>query len=160
MIHGVQDKLNIYIKKVVDDSLAGADGRIRINDLVKEEPHFFDRLTAGEKELKGIASVDYDRWVEAPDDEAAPAAESVDYESASLVSPPGPASISRSSRRMRCGNSAAPKRAAMCFSRLRLTSVRSCAEKTSGTRSFVVERLQNESEIESASSLRSQWNQP
>ena len=51
-------------------------------DLVKEEPHFFDRLTAGEKELKGVASVDYDRWVEAPDDEAAPAAESVDYESA------------------------------------------------------------------------------
>ena len=50
-------------------------------DLVKEEPHFFDRLTAGEKELKGVASVDYDRWVE-PDDEAAPAAESVDYESA------------------------------------------------------------------------------
>ena len=48
-------------------------------DLVKEEPHFFDRLTAGEKELKGVASVDYDRWVEAPDDEAAPAAESVDY---------------------------------------------------------------------------------
>ena len=40
-------------------------------DLVKEEPHFFDRLTAGEKELKGVASVDYDRWVEAPDDEAA-----------------------------------------------------------------------------------------
>ena len=31
---------------------------------------------------KGVASVDYDRWVEAPDDEAAPAAESVDYESA------------------------------------------------------------------------------
>ena len=50
-------------------------------DLVKEEPHFFDRLTAGEKELKGVASVDYDRWEEAPDD-AAPAAESVDYESA------------------------------------------------------------------------------
>ena len=36
MIHGVQDKLNIYIKKVVDDSLAGADGRIRINDHIVE----------------------------------------------------------------------------------------------------------------------------
>lgn len=36
MIHGVQDKLNIYIKKVVDDSLAGTDGRIRINDHIVE----------------------------------------------------------------------------------------------------------------------------
>jgi hypothetical protein len=36
MIHGVQDKLNIYIKKVVDDSLAGADGRIKIDDLIVE----------------------------------------------------------------------------------------------------------------------------
>ena len=49
-----------------------ADRRVEC-DLVKEEPHFFDRLTAGEKELKGVASVDYDRWEEAPD-EAAPAA--------------------------------------------------------------------------------------
>ena len=36
MIHGVQDKLNIYIKKVVDDSLTGADGRIKINDHIVE----------------------------------------------------------------------------------------------------------------------------
>lgn len=32
MIHGVQDKLNIYVKRVVEDSVAGADGRIQIND--------------------------------------------------------------------------------------------------------------------------------
>ena len=36
MIHGVQDKLNIYIKKVVDESLAGMDGRIRVNDHIVE----------------------------------------------------------------------------------------------------------------------------
>merc|ERR1712227_733665 len=36
MIHGVQDKLNIYVKKVVDDSLAGKDGRIMINDHIIE----------------------------------------------------------------------------------------------------------------------------
>jgi len=36
MIHGVQDKLNIYVKKVVDDSLAGKDGGIRINDHIVE----------------------------------------------------------------------------------------------------------------------------
>lgn len=32
MIHGVQDKLNIYVKKVVEDSVAGLDGRIQVND--------------------------------------------------------------------------------------------------------------------------------
>jgi len=32
MIHGVQDKLNIYVKKVVENSVAGMDGRIKIND--------------------------------------------------------------------------------------------------------------------------------
>merc|ERR1711983_612202 len=36
MIHGVQDKLNIYVKKVVDDSLAGKDGRIKVNDHIIE----------------------------------------------------------------------------------------------------------------------------
>merc|ERR1711997_1255960 len=36
MIHGVQDKLNIYVKKVVDDSLAGSDGRIQVNDHIIE----------------------------------------------------------------------------------------------------------------------------
>ena len=36
MIHGVQDKLNIYVKKVVDESLAGKDGRIMINDHIIE----------------------------------------------------------------------------------------------------------------------------
>jgi len=36
MIHGVQDKLNIYVKKVVDDSLAGKDGRIQVNDHIIE----------------------------------------------------------------------------------------------------------------------------
>jgi len=36
MIRGVEDMLNIYIKKVVDDSLAGADGRIKINDHIVE----------------------------------------------------------------------------------------------------------------------------
>jgi len=32
MIHGVQDKLNIYVKKVVENSVAGMDGRIKVND--------------------------------------------------------------------------------------------------------------------------------
>jgi len=32
MIHGVQDKLNIYVKKVVENSVAGMDGRIHVND--------------------------------------------------------------------------------------------------------------------------------
>lgn len=36
MIHGVQDKLNIYVKKVVEDSLAGNDGRIEVNDHIIE----------------------------------------------------------------------------------------------------------------------------
>jgi len=36
MIHGVQDKLNIYVKKVVEDSLAGSDGRIQVNDHIIE----------------------------------------------------------------------------------------------------------------------------
>lgn len=36
MIHGVQDKLNIYVKKVVEDSLAGRDGRILLNDHIIE----------------------------------------------------------------------------------------------------------------------------
>merc|ERR1711962_1184299 len=33
MIHGVQDKLNIYVKKIVDESLAGNDGRIEVNGI-------------------------------------------------------------------------------------------------------------------------------
>merc|ERR1711874_744418 len=36
MIHGVQDKLNIYVKKIVDESLAGNDGRIQVNDRIIE----------------------------------------------------------------------------------------------------------------------------
>jgi len=32
MIHGVQDKLNIYVKRVMDASVAGEDGRIQVND--------------------------------------------------------------------------------------------------------------------------------
>merc|ERR1712203_854748 len=36
MIHGVQDKLNIYVKRVVEDSVAGMDGRIMINDHIIE----------------------------------------------------------------------------------------------------------------------------
>merc|ERR1711992_459267 len=36
MIHGVQDKLNIYVKRVVADSLAGKDGRILVNDHIIE----------------------------------------------------------------------------------------------------------------------------
>merc|ERR1719499_677945 len=36
MIHGVQDKLNIYVKRVVEDSVAGLDGRILVNDHIIE----------------------------------------------------------------------------------------------------------------------------
>merc|ERR1712083_1147743 len=36
MIHGVQDKLNIYVKRVVEDSVAGSDGRIQVNDHIIE----------------------------------------------------------------------------------------------------------------------------
>jgi len=36
MIHGVPDKLNIYVKKVMEDSVAGQDGRIRVNDHIVE----------------------------------------------------------------------------------------------------------------------------
>merc|ERR1711994_17658 len=36
MIHGVPDKLNIYVKRVVEDSVAGCDGRIRVNDHIVE----------------------------------------------------------------------------------------------------------------------------
>jgi len=36
MIHGVPDKLNIYVKRVVEDSVAGQDGRIRVNDHIIE----------------------------------------------------------------------------------------------------------------------------
>jgi len=36
MIHGVSDKLNIYIKRVLEDSVAGHDGRIRVNDQIVE----------------------------------------------------------------------------------------------------------------------------
>jgi len=36
MIHGVQDKLNIYVKRVVEDSVAGLDGRIMVNDHIIE----------------------------------------------------------------------------------------------------------------------------
>jgi len=36
MIHGVQDKLNIYVKRVVEDSVAGLDGRIKVNDHIIE----------------------------------------------------------------------------------------------------------------------------
>jgi len=36
MIHGVQDKLNIYVKRVVEDSVAGMDGRIMVNDHIIE----------------------------------------------------------------------------------------------------------------------------
>ena len=32
----VADKLNIYVKRVVDDSVAGCDGRIRVNDHIVE----------------------------------------------------------------------------------------------------------------------------
>jgi len=36
MIHGVPDKLNIYVKRIVDDSVAGRDGRIFVNDHIVE----------------------------------------------------------------------------------------------------------------------------
>merc|ERR1712192_275744 len=36
MIHGVPGKLNIYVKRVVEDSVAGCDGRIRVNDHIVE----------------------------------------------------------------------------------------------------------------------------
>jgi len=36
MIHGVPDKLNIYVKRIVEDSVAGCDGRIRVNDHIVE----------------------------------------------------------------------------------------------------------------------------
>ena len=32
----VADKLNIYVKRVVEDSVAGCDGRIRVNDHIVE----------------------------------------------------------------------------------------------------------------------------
>ena len=36
MIHGVPDKLNIYVKRVLEGSVAGLDGRIKINDHIVE----------------------------------------------------------------------------------------------------------------------------
>jgi len=36
MIHGIKDKLNIYVKRVLEDSVAGHDGRIRVNDQIVE----------------------------------------------------------------------------------------------------------------------------
>lgn len=36
MIHGVSDKLNIYVKRIIDDSVAGSDGRILVNDHIVE----------------------------------------------------------------------------------------------------------------------------
>jgi len=36
MIHGVPDKLNIYVKKVMPDSVAGRDARIRVDDHIVE----------------------------------------------------------------------------------------------------------------------------
>ena len=36
MIHGVSDKLNIYVKRIIDDSVAGCDGRILVNDHIVE----------------------------------------------------------------------------------------------------------------------------
>lgn len=36
MIHGVPDKLNIYVKRIVEDSVAGCDGRIFVNDHIVE----------------------------------------------------------------------------------------------------------------------------
>jgi len=36
MIHGVPDKLNIYVKRIVEDSVAGRDGRIFVNDHIVE----------------------------------------------------------------------------------------------------------------------------
>jgi len=36
MIHGIKDKLNIYVKRVLEESVAGQDGRIRVNDQIVE----------------------------------------------------------------------------------------------------------------------------
>jgi len=36
MIHGVPDKLNIYVKKVMPDSVSGRDARIRVDDHIVE----------------------------------------------------------------------------------------------------------------------------
>jgi len=36
MIHGVPDKLNIYVKRVLEGSVAGQDGRIKVNDHIVE----------------------------------------------------------------------------------------------------------------------------
>jgi len=36
MIHGVPDKLNIYVKRVMEGSVAGLDGRIKVNDHIVE----------------------------------------------------------------------------------------------------------------------------
>ena len=36
MIHGVPDKLNIYVKRVLEGSVAGLDGRIKTNDHIVE----------------------------------------------------------------------------------------------------------------------------
>ena len=36
MIHGVPDKLNIYVKRVLEGSVAGLDGRIKVNDHIVE----------------------------------------------------------------------------------------------------------------------------
>jgi len=36
MIHGVPDKLNIYVKKVMEGSVAGQDGRIKVTDHIVE----------------------------------------------------------------------------------------------------------------------------
>ena len=36
MIHGVPDKLNIYVKRVMENSVAGLDNRIKVNDHIVE----------------------------------------------------------------------------------------------------------------------------
>ena len=41
MIHGVPDKLNIYVKKVMPDSVAGRDARIRVDDHIVEVVFFY-----------------------------------------------------------------------------------------------------------------------
>ena len=41
MIHGVPDKLNIYVKKVMPDSVAGRDARIRVDDHIVEVVFLF-----------------------------------------------------------------------------------------------------------------------
>ena len=41
MIHGVPDKLNIYVKKVMPDSVAGRDARIRVDDHIVEVRFLF-----------------------------------------------------------------------------------------------------------------------